>query len=285
MRMSAQPLPAPPELPPAIDVRAGGETCRVRRLGSGPRLVLLHGGPGLDHHVLLPLVLPLARHFEVWVPDLPGHGASVPEDAPLPGLQQLYDRLARWLRNLEGGVDFLGGHSLGGWLVRELLRRGAVAPRAAVLISPPAQLSATGGWQTPFPLPLTSAGAPSEALTEFLEHLLQETGEPHSEEFLQALEPARLRRPTAYGTLLEELVAKLRKALPPCRPSCPVLVLGGTQDSTTPPVGVAAVASATEGATLRLLRDCGHMPWAHGDLEVAREIRLFLDEVSRGSAG
>ncbi|HSP81804.1 MAG TPA: alpha/beta hydrolase [Myxococcaceae bacterium] len=278
MNVSVEPLLA---LPPAVDLSSGGETCRVRCLGAGPRLLLLHGGPGLDHHVMLPLALPLARHFEVWLADLPGHGAAVSEDAPLPGLRELYERMARWVRHLEGGVEFLGGHSLGAWVVRELLRRGGVRARAAVLLSPPA---GTGGGQGHLPL-LTGPGEPSEARRDFLEQLLEETGDSLSDEFLEAVELAHLRRPTAYGALLEELFKQLRKPPPHCRPGCPVLVLGGTLDAITPPAGLAAVASATEGARLRLLRDCGHLPWAHGDTEVAREIRRFLDELNRGDAG
>jgi pimeloyl-ACP methyl ester carboxylesterase len=268
-----------PELLPAEDVEAGGRTCRVRRLGRGPRMVLLHGGPGLDHHLLLPLALPLARHFEVWLPDLPGHGVGAPEGASLPGLASVAGHMERWLGGLPGGVAVLGGHSLGAWLVRELLRKGRVAPRAAVLLAPPGPTPRERG-RPRVPPPPTGPGEPQEARDELLAALQEECEEPPCEELLAAVAQARVRRPTAYAALLGELHRVLQRPLVPVRPGCPVLVLGGDRDRTSPPLALAAVASATEESRLRLLRGCGHLPWWHGGEEVADEVCRFLEDVS-----
>ena len=46
-----------------------------RRFGQGPHLVLLHGGHGSWLHWVRNIE-PLARLFTLWVPDLPGYGAS-----------------------------------------------------------------------------------------------------------------------------------------------------------------------------------------------------------------
>src|SRR5262249_18899096 len=43
--------------------------------GAGPPVVLLHGGSGSWTHWARN-IMPLARHFTVWVPDLPGFGDS-----------------------------------------------------------------------------------------------------------------------------------------------------------------------------------------------------------------
>jgi haloacetate dehalogenase len=57
-----------------VDVRHGG-TVFIRRRGTGPALVLLHGFP--ETHVMWHALAPsLAEHFTVLVADLPGYGAS-----------------------------------------------------------------------------------------------------------------------------------------------------------------------------------------------------------------
>ncbi|HEX6200632.1 MAG TPA: alpha/beta hydrolase [Thermoanaerobaculia bacterium] len=280
-----------PDLPPAEAVRAGGVTLRVRRLapaaGTGAsRLVALHGGPGLDHHVLLPLGLALAERYEVWLPDLPGHGASAAPHAPPPGLRTLEERLGRWLRGLEGGPGALLGHSLGAWLVRELLRpeRGPlrVAARAVVLLSPPAAGQRRSGTALRRAGELITRGRAagrreSRARREVRALVEAETGGRASPLFQEALGRARLRDARLYGALAGELHRRLVAPARPFDPGCPVLVLCGEEDRTTPPEQAAQVAEGLEGARLELLPGTGHYPMADALEPTARAVRDFLD--------
>ncbi|WP_327675204.1 alpha/beta fold hydrolase [Kitasatospora sp. NBC_00458] len=59
-----------------------GCALRATRFGSGPAVLLLHGG-GPDHHSLLPLAVRLADAFTVLLPDLRGYGRSVCRDPEL----------------------------------------------------------------------------------------------------------------------------------------------------------------------------------------------------------
>lgn len=284
-----------PELPPAEPVRSGGVTLRVRRVGPeegpgggpAPRVVALHGGPGLDHHVLLPLGLALADRYEVWLPDLPGHGASAVPHAPPPGLRALEERLGRWLRGLEGEPPAVLGHSLGAWLVRELLRpeRGPLRlrARAAVLLSPPAAGQKRAGTALRRAGELMGRGraagsrGESRARREVQALVAAETGGRASPLFLEALGRARIRDPRLYGALAGELHRRLVGPVRAFDPGCPVLVLCGEEDRTTPPEQAARVAEGLEGARLRLLPGTGHYPMADALEPTAHAVREFLE--------
>lgn len=295
------------DLPPTRPVRAGGVALGVRRLGPeeadptrrAPRLILLHGGPGLDHHILLPLGLALARRYEVWLPDLPGHGESVARSAAagscepcrLPGLGAVEERLGRWLHGLQadGGMDALVGHSLGAWLVRELLRPdggrggGQVPVRAAVLLAPPAagQRGEVSSLRRAGDLVRrgrkeASGRGEARARREVRLHVEAEASGPLPPLFLAAVARARLRDPRLYPALTGELHRRLVAPPKPYDPGCPVLVLCGEGDRTTPPDQARQVTEGLEGARLELLPGTGHYPFADALEATAGAIDRFL---------
>lgn len=287
----------PPDLPATEPVRAGGVTLRVRRLTgggagtgapAGPRLILLHGGPGLDHHVVLPLGLALAGGREVWLPDLPGHGESAAprKGGPAPGLRALESRLGRWLRGLperpDGAGTVLLGHSLGAWLVRELIRPGGPPPpcRAAVLLSPPAAGQRERGTALRRAGRLVRRGREGAGRREVLSHVEAETSGKIDPLFLAGLARARLRDARLYAALTGELHRRLVAEPAPYDPGMPVLVLCGEADGTTPPEQARRVAEGLRGARLEVLPGAGHYPFADALAATAEAVERFLVEVS-----
>src|SRR3954447_26744126 len=91
-----------------------GVSINIVEVGSGHPLILLHGGPGLDHHELHPWLDPLAgAGFRLIYVDMRGQGASErvdPASLTIGVFAQDVDRLARAL-----GLDefSLYGHSFG----------------------------------------------------------------------------------------------------------------------------------------------------------------------------
>jgi len=102
--------------------------------GSGPNLVVVHGGPGFSHAYLVDPLLPLASHFRLVFFDqrrrAPGGGGV---DA-----SSLTRQLSAVLAATEGSAGtFVLGHSWGSWLVlASLAQKKAPRVDGAVLVSP-----------------------------------------------------------------------------------------------------------------------------------------------------
>jgi pimeloyl-ACP methyl ester carboxylesterase len=248
--------------------------------GSGRRVLLVHGGPGLDHHFVAPLASSLSTSFETWAPDLPGHGRSLREDGRTPGLRQLEDRLASWIDHLPFRFDAVIGHSLGAWLVREMLRHQELAAASVILISPPgsgpgARSSAFRRAETVAP---TTSGDP-DFRREVRRHVEAECGGRLPPRALDLLDRARLTHVARYRALIKNFHKHVAVPPRPFTPPCPVLVIAGEEDRTTPVGQACVVADAIAGARLETLEGLGHYPFFQDPERVADTIRAFLDTV------
>lgn len=104
------------------------------KVGSGPPLVLLHGGHGSWLHWAR--VIPeLSSSFSLWMPDMPGYGETTL--TPNGGLTELVSQLRQGLDVLLGAHTpiLLGGFSFGGLVSAQLAVQRDHVPRL-VLIGP-----------------------------------------------------------------------------------------------------------------------------------------------------
>jgi proline iminopeptidase len=114
------------DLPAASEgyVRAGDARLFTRSVGSGPPLIVLHGGPDFDHAYLLPELDQLAAHARLVYYDQRGRGRSAigvePNDVSIASEIADLEALRRSL-----GVGAIGvlGHSWGGLLAMEYATR------------------------------------------------------------------------------------------------------------------------------------------------------------------
>jgi len=103
--------------PDPQDLELAWDVVRVRRDGSGPPLLWLHGSHLAD--LWLPLHRHLARSLDVIAPTHPGFREGRPP-AWLSGLDDLALVYRQLLDALGLGRVHVGGHALGGWLAAEL---------------------------------------------------------------------------------------------------------------------------------------------------------------------
>jgi pimeloyl-ACP methyl ester carboxylesterase len=121
-------------------IEVDGCRIRLRRGGSGPPLVFLHGASGAP--VILPFMEKLAERFDVLVPEHPGYGQS---DEPqwLENIHDVAYFYLDFLKQLSLREVTLVGNSMGGWMAMEIAVRDTSRLKAVVLVSP-AGISAPG---------------------------------------------------------------------------------------------------------------------------------------------
>lgn len=91
-----------------------GVSLNVLEVGSGHPLILLHGGPGLDHHELHPWLDPLSgAGFRLIYVDMRGQGESPRVDPATLSIQVFAQDVDRLARALELESFSLFGHSFG----------------------------------------------------------------------------------------------------------------------------------------------------------------------------
>ncbi|UUV29937.1 alpha/beta hydrolase [Amycolatopsis roodepoortensis] len=103
-------------------------------LGSGPPLVLLHGG-GPDHHSLIPLAERLADRHTIILPDVRGYGRSACTDPARHTWTQYSDDVAALLDHLGFQRAVVGGTGLGATITQRTCLEHPGRVRAAILIS------------------------------------------------------------------------------------------------------------------------------------------------------
>lgn len=103
-------------------------------LGSGPALILLHGG-GPDHRSLLPLAHLLADRHTVVLPDVRGYGRSRCADPARHTWTQYGDDVDALMDHLGLPTAALGGTGLGGTIALRAAQARPERVRAVVVIS------------------------------------------------------------------------------------------------------------------------------------------------------
>lgn len=248
-------------------VVAGGLTWHVQVGGQGPVLLLVHG-TGASTHSWRDLWPRLSERFTVVAPDLPGHAFTTrPSDdrMSLPGMAAALTALMRAMA-LEPRLAV--GHSAGAAILAQMALDRSIAP--AGLVSLNGALLPIGGLAGQIFSPLAKLFATSTVMPrlfarwasdrEVVERMLAQTGSKLDRSGLALY--GRLARDPGHtaGALammanwdLRPLVRRL-PALP-----VPLLLVVGSRDGSVPPNDAFRVRALVPGASVRTLRDLGHL--------------------------
>ncbi|MCP4203580.1 MAG: alpha/beta fold hydrolase [bacterium] len=268
----------------------------VKRMGSGEPIVVVHGGPVLEHGYLLPHLAPLAEHYELVFFDQRLSGRSAPE------VEESSVRLANLAEDIEALRKALGlkrihlmGHSWGGLLAMHYAVRYESNLSSLVLLDTMAASAAL--WRQ-------EQGILGEMMTDELRAerqaiLVTEAFAERRPEAIEKLlklsfktqfhDPAKLARLELYvpedymarSQLFDKLGADLEsfdlheelKSL-----MVPALVLFGDAEPGAV-LGGAAIHKALPASEFVLIEDAGHFPFIEQQEAVLGAIVEFLREV------
>ena len=260
----------------------------VRRVGEGPPVVVLHGGPGADHDYLRPGFDGLARGRELIYYDQRGGGQSaVARDVPVGWTEQVADLEA--LRE-QWGLDrlTLAGYSWGGLLaLLYAVDRPERIERLALVSPAPAWRAARDGFEQAFAhrnldptfqeerRRLRESGLRERDPAAFQQRIFELSVAPyfHDPDQARELTPFRVTGRTQQEVWSSLGDYDLRPRLPALR-GIPSLILHGESDPI--PIEASRVAADGLGADLHPVPRCGHVPYVEAYDTFVRVVGGFL---------
>lgn len=219
--------------------------------GSGPPAVLLHGANDQSGSWAR-VARPLAQHYRLLVPDLPGHGRSAPADGAL-GVADLFAGLEALLdAEAPRGKVILVGNSMGGWLAMLYAHRHPERVSAVVLVNG-AALRGDGSEARVNLLPKNrdEARAAMAAVMSPKSPLVPDFVLDDLVRRAPTSPLARLLVSPVEGWLLDGRLGEI---------TAPVTLLFGEDDKILPPAYARRVASELPSARVEMIARCGHVP-------------------------
>jgi pimeloyl-ACP methyl ester carboxylesterase len=266
-----------------------GYNINVEQLGSGFPLIVLHGGPGLDHSMFRPYLDPLGDDFQLLYVDERGQGRSERVDPTTLSLEVFARDVDLLAEALELSSFALLGHSFG----------AIIATYHATELGTAAAYVISGGGDSSEALDadveaaLAALGNGREAIAasweaeksveteEQLKQLLRDQmpfhfhGEPppgYAEETVGSPEVLRHFANIGYGAFdYRPKLQNVRK---------PTLVVVGEHDRTTTPRAARVLHEGIPDSELVVISDAGHMSFVEQSAPYLQAVRRFLSGIA-----
>jgi proline iminopeptidase len=284
-------MPAPSSTGRLVDI--GDTSLHVVERGEGDPLLLLHGGPGLDHHMFADYLDPLADVHRLILVDQRAQGRSAPADPATWTLPQMAADVVSLARALDLRDYAVLGHSFGAFVTLQWAVAFPDEPGPAIISSglPHSRYleRVQDGIRTLEPAELrervgASWAREQEAATpEDVAALLHDQMPFHFADPLDpriadferrsaeaAYSPAVLRHfsQAGYGNIdVEARLGGVRRR---------VLVLAGRHDRVCVLDGARAIAGGIPGAQLVVFEESGHMTYVEENKRYVDAVRAFL---------
>ncbi len=252
---------------------------RVREMGEGPPVVLVHGYP-LDGAMWSGVARVLAARFRVLKPDLPGRGETA---APSEGRLEDYADFVQALLDALPAPAGLAGFSMGGYVALALARRRPSRLRALALVDTRASADDAAGRSKRDEAIATVRASGVGPIAEAMVPKLLAEHSRSNRDLVERVE--RIMRRQKPETVEGDLAAMrdrpdAREVLPGI--GIPTLVLVGEGDVLTPPADSEAMAAAIPGARLVRIPGAGHLTPMERPGAVAAALGEFFGETLSG---
>jgi 3-oxoadipate enol-lactonase len=252
-----------------------GTRLAYRRFGDGPCVLTCLHSLALDGSWFAPLAAAMGEGYTCLCPDFRGHGASEYGPSRISLARIAADVLALWDRlGIRGGA--LVGVSLGGMVAKAVLSAAPARVDALALLATTHAYddAATVGAHT------RAAAARAAGGMALLEAATLERwfGDAAGDNDDWTVTRARAQFLAADGEVHAdylEAMTEVGSLLPPRKPP-PTLVLGATDDRSTPPPVLESLAASIPGSRLRFIRG-GHLAAFHDPEAVASALAEFFD--------
>jgi pimeloyl-ACP methyl ester carboxylesterase len=260
----------------------------VEDVGDGLPLILLHGGPGLDHTAFRPWLDPLADEFRLLYVDERGQGRSDRVDPATLTLSVWARDIDMLAEALELGRFALLGHSFG----------AIIATQHAIELGTATGYVISGGGDSSAALEadvnaaLEALGHDGAAIAKSWEDEKTVQTETEFAALMQAQMPFHFAGavPADFGAQTLYAPEVLRHAAntgygdfdyPPHleRISRPTLVVVGERDRTTTPRAARVLHEGIRGSELVVIGDVGHMSYVEAPAAYINAVRAFLRRV------
>jgi len=276
-------------------VDVGDTQLHVVERGEGSPLLVLHGGPGLDHHEFADYLDPLADRHRLVLVDQRGQGLSPACDPATLTLRQMAADVPALARALELPRYAVLGHSFGAFVTLQWAVEFTDEPGPAIVSSglPSSRYLERIGQnlQTFEPVELRERVAASWAreqevrtaedvaalLHDQMPYHFADPLDPRVADFERRSDgsvysPEVLRHfsRAGYGDIdLEDRLGGVRR---------PVLVLAGSHDRTCVLEGALAIAAGVPSAKLVVFEHSAHMAYVEEQERYLDAVRTFLEE-------
>ena len=270
-----------------VDVEGAGLVPDGPTMREKPTLLLLHGGPGMDHTSYKPLISPLAESAQLVYYDHRGHGRSDARPREEWTLDHWADDVVRLCEALGISKPIVLGQSFGGTVAQHYLARHPDHPSRVILSSTSPRLGLERKLAA-----FERLGGPQAR--EVAETYWTDPAGGGLDEYLRVCLP--LYNPTK--SVSEELVQRARvnldilnswsgaplralDLLPGlARARCPVLVMGGEDDPVTPIDDQRDIAAALPERFVEFhaFAGAGHGVWRDRPVDALALLRRFIEQ-------
>ncbi|MCK9409810.1 MAG: alpha/beta hydrolase [Bacteroidetes bacterium] len=267
-------------------------------IGSGEPVVILHGGPGLDHTYLLPQFIQLAKRYKLIFYDQRATGKStgIVDSVSMSPKQFVEDlEILRKALNIEK-VNLLG-HSWGSLLAIHYASRYPQYVKSLILVSSPGP---TSGYFQEFITQRTLRTTPQDSLelarilasnefTLFHPSAIQDYARVTFRSYVYNREDADKISLTFNEQTAKNLIPAFLTSLkfypfdlrePLSRTSIPTIILHGDAD-VIPPMFAEELHKTIQGSVYVTLKHCGHFPYIESSEEFFSFVDNFLSRIVR----